>query len=96
MDEHRRTGLLTQGVPDVTRNGEVSNVHIGRDPRPEWAEGVKALSPSPLAISLLQVARRDVVGAGVAEDHLVDALLRHLAAHPPDNDREFCLMLNLL
>src|SRR5690606_14514096 len=76
------------GLPDlaVDRRGErqVTGVEVGLDPRAERAEGVEALGPGELDVLLLQVAGGDVVGAGVAEDHVLDALDRDLAAQPAD------------
>ena len=54
----------------VVRDREVGGVEVGLDPRAERAERVEALGPRPLAVGALQVARRDVVGDGVAVDAL--------------------------
>src|SRR3954452_8772094 len=70
-------------------------VQVRLHPRAERAGGVEALGPRPLLLALLDVTGGDVVRAGVAEDHVLDALARHLAAHPADDDGEFGLVMDV-
>jgi hypothetical protein len=76
-------------------DGQVRGVHGGLDPRPQRAEGVEALGPAPLVLGALQVARRDVVAAGVAQHHLRHPGGRHLPAHPADHHRQLRLVLHV-
>ena len=73
-----------------------SGVEVGLHPGAERAGGVEALGPGPLLLALLDVARGDVVGAGVAEDDVLDALARDLAAHAADDDGQLGLVVQLL
>ena len=68
---------------------------MGGDPGSERAEGVEALGPRPLSVTALQVAGRDVVGDGVAEDHLRHSGHRHLAADPADHHGQLTLEAQL-
>ena len=79
----------------VVVHGEVGRVEVGGDPRAERAEGVEALGPAPLLLGALQVAGRDVVGAGEAEHDVLDPLRRHLAAQPGDDDGQLALVVDL-
>ena len=49
-----------------------------------------------MAVGALQVAGGDVVGARVAEHHVLDALERHLLAQATDDDGQLSLVLDLL
>ena len=58
---------------------------------PSGRGGVEALGAGPLQVRLLDVAGGEVVAAGVAEDHVVDALLRDVLADPADDDAQLGL-----
>ena len=66
------TQLTIQGGAN-REGGNLLEPLMRGDPWPEWAERVVALGPGPLAIGALQVTGGDVVGDGVAEDHIWDA-----------------------
>ena len=70
-------------------------VEVGLDPRAERAEGVEALGARPLAVAALQVAGRDVVGDGVAEDDGQGVLGLDVLAEPADDDGELALVADL-
>ena len=88
--------LLPDLAVDRRGDGQVGRVELGLDPRAERAERVEALGPGPLPVLLLQVARGDVVGAGVAEDDLVGPLRGHLPAEPADDDGQLALVVDPL
>ncbi len=71
-------------------------VEVGLDPRSERAERVEALGAGPLTVLGLQVARGDVVGDGVAEDHLGGVLGGDVAADAADHDGELGLVVHVL
>ncbi|EGJ74509.1 putative 2-keto-4-pentenoate hydratase/2-oxohepta-3-ene-1,7-dioic acid hydratase [Streptomyces sp. Tu6071] len=75
---------------------EVGRVEIRLDPGAERAGAVEALGAGPLLLAALGVAGGDVVGTGVAEDHVLGAFAGHLAAHAADHDGEFRLVRQLL
>ena len=72
-----------------------TRVEVGLDPRPERAEGVEALGPGPLAVAALKVARRDVVGDGVAEDEVERVAGIDVPAQPADDHGELTLVADL-
>src|SRR5690606_41316331 len=79
---------LALGAVDRQLDGQVARVgeaQVRLLPGAGRAGGVEALGPGPLLLAPLDVARGDVVGAGVAEDHVLDAFAGDLAAHPPDD-----------
>src|SRR5688500_11397133 len=82
VDHLARTAELALRAVDRELDGQVARVEVGLHPGAERAGGVEALGPGPLLLALLDVTGGDVVGAGVAEDHVLDAFARDLAAHP--------------
>ena len=76
--------------------GAQRRVGVGLDPGADRAERVEALGPPPLLLGLLQVAGRDVVGAGIAEDDVGGPLDRHLAAEPADDHGELTLVVDVV
>ncbi len=84
---------------DGELHGEVvgtGEVQVGLHPGAERAGAVEALGPGPLLLAALDVTGGDVVGAGVAEDHVLDALAGHLPAHAADDDGQLGLVVQLL
>ncbi len=77
----------------VGRGGQVD---VRLHPGAQRAGGVEALGPRPLLLAPLHVPGGDVVGAGVAEDDVLDAVARDLAAHPPDHHGQLGLVVQLL
>ena len=90
--------LLQHPLADVARDVEdlrVGDLVGGDDPRPHRAERVEGLAARPLAVAELQVARRDVVDARVAED-VVEGIADVDAAGPPADDHaELGLVVHL-
>ena len=74
------------------RIGDLVGRHEGRAHR---AEGVERLATRPLAVAELEVARRDVVEGGVAEDVLEGVGGRHAAGGSSDDDGELGLVVDL-
>src|SRR5262249_46166054 len=96
VQELRRPGPLADLAVDRRDQLQVTGVDVGLDPRPQRAERVEPLRPRPLAIPLLQVARGDIVGAGIAEDHAGRLAGRHLPAQPADDEGELALVVDAL
>src|SRR5690349_9655133 len=69
---------LPQLAVDGGGDGQIGGVDIGLDPGAERARGVEALGAAPLVLGLLHIAGGDVIGAGVAEDDVLDPLTRDL------------------
>ena len=63
---------------------------------PSGQDVSKPLARAHCPSAALRVAGGDVVGAGVAEDHLADALARDVLADPADDDRELALVVHLV
>src|SRR5690348_12071117 len=80
---------------DRALDRQVGGVEVRLHPGAERAGAVEALGAGPLLLALLHVAGRDVVGAGVAEDDVLHALARDLAAHAADDDGELGLVVQL-
>ena len=70
VDQVGRRGVLATSPLTVHRiaSARVRDLVRGHDPRAHRAERVEALAAHPLPVAALQVARRDVVEAGVPED----------------------------
>ncbi|GAA3295706.1 hypothetical protein GCM10020295_23540 [Streptomyces cinereospinus] len=81
---------------DGQLDGQVARFQAGLHPGPERAGGVEALGPGPLLLAPLDVAGGDVVGAGVAEDDVLDPLAGDLTAHPADHDGQLGLVVEFL
>src|SRR5947207_9824391 len=96
VQQLRRPGPLADLTVDRGDQLQVGGVGVGLDPRPQRAERVEPLRPRPLAVPLLQVARGDIVGAGIAEDHAGRLAGRHVAAQPADDEGELALEVNTL
>src|SRR5579875_1580779 len=83
----------TGPLPDLAVHGrgdrDVGYLGRGLDPRAERAERVEALGARPLPVPRLEIPRRDVVRARVAEDDLPGAFPGYLTAEPADDDSEF-------
>ena len=67
----------------------------GHDPGPHRTERVEALATDPLAVAELEVPRRDVVQARVAEDVVEGSRHGHVPSESPDDDRELRLVVHL-
>src|SRR5690242_8527173 len=96
VQQLRRPGPLADLAVDRGDQLQVGGVGVGLDPRPQRAERVEAFCPRPLAVPLLQVARGDIVGAGIAEDHAGRLARRHVAAQPADDEGELALEVDAL
>src|SRR6185312_4931654 len=96
VQQLRRPGPLPDLAGDRGDQLQVGGLDGRLDPRPQRAERVESLRPRPLAIPLLQVARGDIVGAGVAEDHVGRLAGRHLPAQPADDESELALVVDAL
>src|SRR5215470_14037628 len=96
VQQLRRPGPLADLAVDRGDQLQVGGVGFGLDPRPQRAERVESLRPRPLAVPLLQVARGDIVGAGIAEDHAGRLAGRHVAAQPADDEGELALVVDAL
>ena len=93
------------GVPVLERLARHGGAHaeglwVGdlvarHQPRTERAERVEALAADPLAIAELEVARGDVVAAGVAEHVVERGCLGDLARPAPDDDSQLRLVVDL-
>lgn len=81
---------------DRRLDGEVVGVHVGLHPGAQRAGGVEALGAGPLLLALLHIAGGDVVGAGVAEDDVLDALAGDLAAHAADDHGQLGLVVQVV
>lgn len=81
---------------DRRLDGEVVGVHVGLHPGSQRAGGVEALGTGPLLLALLHIAGGDVVGAGVAEDDVLDALAGDLAAHAADDHGQLGLVVQVV
>ena len=69
---------------------------VGRDQgRAHRTERVERLAARPLAVPELEVARRDIVEAGVAEDVVERVGLADTARRPPDDHGELGLVIDL-
>jgi hypothetical protein len=95
-DHVARTTQLALRAVDRALDGQVARVEVGLHPGAQGAGGVEALGAGPLLLALLGVAGGDVVGAGVAEDDVLDALARDLAAHAADDDGELGLVVQFV
>ena len=71
----------------------VAELVAGHDPWAERSVGVERLAHRHRRRAQLPVADGDVVGDRVAGDHLVGAVLRHVAAAGPDHDRKLALVV---
>ena len=49
-----------------------------------------------MPVGLLQITRRDVVGAGVTQHDLVNTIFRYIAAESPDHHRQLGLVIDPL
>src|SRR2546430_4437311 len=96
VQQLRRPGPLADLTVDRGDQLQVGGVGVGLDPRPQRAERVESLRPRPLAVPFLQVTRGDIVGAGIAEDHVGRLAGRHLPAQPADDEGELALVVNAL
>src|SRR5215510_143654 len=96
VQQLRRPGPLADLTVDRGHQLQVGGVDVGLDPRPQRAERVESLRPRPLAVPLLQVARGDIVGAGVAGDHAGRLAGRHLPEQPADDEGELALVVDAL
>src|SRR5215467_12816634 len=96
VQQLRRPGPLADLAVDRGDQLQVGRVGFGLDPRPQRAERVESLRPRPLAVPLLQVARGDIVGAGIAEGHAGRLAGRHVAAQPADDEGELALVVDAL
>ena len=85
-------------VADRAADGQVLRVGdlVGRhQDRAHRAEGVERLAAGPLAVPELEVARRDVVEAGVAEDVVERVGGCYPARRAPDDDGELRFVVDL-
>src|SRR5215472_7765498 len=78
------------------RDLKVGRVGIGLYPWPERTESVEALGPGPLAVSGLEVTRGYVVGAGIAEDHIGDAVSRNLLRQAADHHGKLAFVVDAI
>ena len=74
--------LAVHAAPDPERLG-VRDLVGGDDPRTGRRERVERLAADPLRVAELQIARRDVVAARVAEDDVERAGLGHASRGAP-------------
>jgi len=86
--------VLPDGPVDGGGQAQVGRVEAGLHPRAERAERVEPLRPRPLPVLELKIARRDIVRAGVAEDHIDRPLLRHVPAEPADDHGELAFVVH--
>src|SRR6476661_11182712 len=68
--------VLAEFAVETALDLQVLGVQLGLDPRAQRRGGVEALGPRPLQVRLLDVPGGEVVAAGVAEDDVVDPVLR--------------------
>ncbi|MDX6602850.1 MAG: hypothetical protein QOF13_2052 [Solirubrobacterales bacterium] len=95
-DHLGRARVLAQVVVDVAAHAQVLGIAdlLRRyQPGAERAVRVEGLSDRHRLRAPLPVADAEVVGAGVAGDHLVGALDRHVAAALADHQRQLCLVV---
>ena len=92
-----RDGLHQLAV-DVAGDGQVVRVGElvqGHQDGAHRAEGVEGLAPHPLPVAELEVARRDVVQARVAQDMVQRYLRRDAPRRPPDDHAKLGLVVDL-
>ena len=68
IDHERGAAGLAEFVVDAGFDDDVRGVEFGFDVRADGAKSVEAFGAGELDVGFLEVARGDVVGAGVAED----------------------------
>ncbi|CAK7072186.1 MAG: hypothetical protein DELT_03182 [Desulfovibrio sp.] len=73
----------------------IFRVEFRFDPRPERAEGIKALTPRPLIARHLQVARRHIVQAGIAKNIVRRIPAPDFPAFPFHDKSQLCLVIQL-
>ena len=79
-------------IVEVLRIGDLVG---GDEHRAHRAERVERLAARPLTVAELEVARRDVVEAGVAEDVIEGVGLADATSRPADDDGELGLVVDL-
>ena len=67
----------------------------GLHPWPQRTESIETLGARPLSVEPLEITRRNIIGAGVAE-HMAGSFVHgYLPCGFPDDDRQFSLIVNL-
>ena len=94
MNHQRGVGILARLTVDFSAKVQITGVQIGDDPRPHRAEGVVAFGPHPLAVLLLLIARRHVVGDRVAQDVLSSPGCGNILAGPADHHGQFAFVMD--
>jgi hypothetical protein len=97
IDHERGAAGLAQVVIHARFDDDVGGVECGLDVRADRAKGVEAFGAGELHVGLLEVARGDIVGTGVAEDvgeRVV--VIAEMGAGFADDDGELAFVLNAL
>ena len=97
IDHERGAAGLAEIAVDAGFDDDVGGIELGFDVRADGAEGVEAFGAGELDIGFLEVARGDVVGAGVAEnvgERVV--VVTEMRAVFADDDGEFAFVFDTL
>ena len=71
-------------------------VERGVDPGSDWAKSVKAFAARPLAVALLQITRRDIVGQCVTKDDIQGIRFTQIAPALANNHGQLTFVVNTL